>query len=506
MAYNSKFTGAQIDALLDASSAMRTSKEDAANKVTSLDNPSDVTYPTSKAVKEYVNAELADKEDAANKVANFDNPNDSTFPTTKAVWDMVSNQFWYGVEWDKTISSPTCTRIGNLEFHRTLPVQSQMRGCLLADGGTVNKYLNPDDWTGEVRDGSQGMVMVELPRYYRKFEEDGNKIRLKLSLLPLDGFHEVPKKYVSAYEAAMERSTGKLCSVVNESTDYRGGYNDSSWDGTYRSQLGMPATNINRTNFRAAARKRGSNSWNILTYDVYKDLYWLYVCEYATLNSQAAYNAELTSEGYHQGGMGTGITNINGTNWGTFNSYRPLAKCGLSDYAGNNTTQHSLHLENDDASIVFDAVMPRYRGIENPFGHLWKICDGVNVIISPTAENGGDDTSKVYVCDNPDKFNDSNVDYYRYAGLEARNESFVKQMAIGEFGDIVPVICGGASSSTYYCDYHYTNIPTSQTLRMWLLGGYALNGSGAGFACVGSYDAPSSAYSHFGSRLCFLPR
>ena len=54
MAYNSKFTGAQIDALLDASEAMKTSKEDAANKVTSLDNPSDVTYPTSKAVWDWV--------------------------------------------------------------------------------------------------------------------------------------------------------------------------------------------------------------------------------------------------------------------------------------------------------------------------------------------------------------------------------------------------------------------------------------------------------------------
>ena len=58
MAYNSKFTGAQIDALLDTSEAMKTSKEDTANKVTSLDNPSDVTFPTSKAVADCIDSSL----------------------------------------------------------------------------------------------------------------------------------------------------------------------------------------------------------------------------------------------------------------------------------------------------------------------------------------------------------------------------------------------------------------------------------------------------------------
>lgn len=51
MAYNSKFTGAQIDALLDASEAMQTSKEDVANKVTSIGADADDThYPSAKAV------------------------------------------------------------------------------------------------------------------------------------------------------------------------------------------------------------------------------------------------------------------------------------------------------------------------------------------------------------------------------------------------------------------------------------------------------------------------
>ena len=71
--------------------------------------------------------------------------------------------------------------------------------------------------------------------------------------------------------------------------DYRGGNNNTAYDGTYRTFLGRPATGISRTNFRNYARKRkaGSTEWNCMTYDIQKELYWLFVIEYATLNSQA---------------------------------------------------------------------------------------------------------------------------------------------------------------------------------------------------------------------------
>ena len=59
MAYNSKFTGAQIDALLDASEAMKTSKEDVANKVTSINaDADDVHYPSAKAVWSAIDVQI----------------------------------------------------------------------------------------------------------------------------------------------------------------------------------------------------------------------------------------------------------------------------------------------------------------------------------------------------------------------------------------------------------------------------------------------------------------
>ncbi|MCC8039037.1 MAG: hypothetical protein LIP02_13045 [Bacteroidales bacterium] len=413
----------------------------------------------------------------------------------------------YGVEFDITVSSPTCTRIGNTDLHKSLPVHSRMKGCLLDNDGNVVEYLNPTDWTGNVLDGTRGQVMVEIPAHFRKFETDGNKRRVRISELPLAGYHQVPKCYVSAYEATVERSTLTLASVKNTGADYRGGNNNAEWDGTYRSLLGMPATSISRTNFRNYARKRKATTteWNCMTYDIQKALYWLFVVEYATLNSQAAYNPQLTAEGFRQGGLGAGVTTLNGTLWSTFNGYYPVIPCGTTDSLGNGTGEVLYTMPTEyDSSNEITVQVPRYRGVENPFGHLWQWTDGINVRISPTEANGGDGLSKVYVCSDPSKFKDNGYDGYSHVGNEARAEGYVKQVIFGEYGEIMPQVVGGGST-TYHCDYHYTSIPTAETLLGVLFGGGAYYGANAGFAFAHSNAAPSNAVAFFGSRLCFLP-
>lgn len=412
----------------------------------------------------------------------------------------------YGIEYDVTVSSPECTRIGNMELHKSLPIQSRMKGCLLADDGTVTEYLNPADWRGNTRDGSRGQVMVELPMYYRKFETEGNKRRVKISEYPLPGYHQVRKKYVSAYEATVQRSTTTLCSVVNEDADYRGGNNNAEWDGTYRTLLGRPATSISRTNFRNYARKRKSatKEWNCMTYDIQKDLFWLFIIEYATLNSQKAFNSAKDSNGYAQGGLGSGVTNLNSTKWSAFNGYYPFVPCGYTDELGNGTGEVEFSMPEEYDSAGLTVKVARYRGIENPFGHLWQWTDGINVRISPTTENGGDGLSKVFVTDNPEYFNDSNYNNMSHVGNEARAEGYVKSVIFGEGGEIMPDVVGGGST-TYFCDYHYTNIPTSEALRGVLFGGSANNGAYAGFGYAYSASAPSHTIANFGSRLCFIP-
>ena len=412
----------------------------------------------------------------------------------------------YGIQFDTAVSSPTCTRVGNVALHKSLPIQSRMKGCLLDDNGKVVEYLDPRDWTGQSRDGSRGQVMVEIPMHYIKFETNGTKRVVRLSEHPLPGYHQVPQMYVSAYEATLERSTGKLCSVVNEGTDYRGGGNNANYDGTYRSFLGRPVTAISRTAFRAAARKRntGNTSWNCYLYQVHKALFWLFTVEYATLNSQAAYNAELTSEGFRQGGLGAGVTDWSSSDWNTFNGYYPFVPCGHTDTLGNQTGVVAYTAYSEDGSELKTSNVPRYRGVENPFGHLWKWTDGINIRISPTEANGGDNLSKIFVCEDTSKLNDTNYNGYKHVGNEVRSEGYVKEIVFGEEGEIMPSVVGGGST-TYFCDYHYTNIPTSEALRGVLFGGSASNGANAGLASAYSYHTPSAASAHFGSRLCFIP-
>ena len=412
----------------------------------------------------------------------------------------------YGIQFDTSVSSPTCTRIGNTDLHKTLPIQSRMKGCLLTDDGTVNEYLNPSSWEGHTRDGSRGQVMVELPAHYRKFETSGTIRRVRISEYPLPGYHLVPKQYVSAYEASVQRSTTKLCSVANNDADYRGGNNNADYDGTYRSYLGRPATVISRTNFRAYARKRNTatTEWNCMTYDIQKELYWLFVIEYATLNSQAAYNAAKDANGYMQGGLGDGVTTWDGTSWSNFNGYHPFVPCGHTDSLGNKSGTVAYNVLNSDGDVLKTFNVPRYRGVENPFGHIWQWTDGINIRISPTSANGGDDLSKVFVCSDPAKFTDSNYNGYSHVGNEARSEGYAKSHIFGEYGEIIPDAVGGGST-TYLCDYHYTNIPTSETFRGVLFGGHAVGGADAGFACAYTSCVPSNAAANIGSRLCFIP-
>lgn len=239
-----------------------------------------------------------------------------------------------------------------------------------------------------------------------------------------------------------------------------------------------------------------------MTYDVQKMLYWLFVVEYATLNSQEAFNDQLTADGYRQGGLGDGVTTLDGGKWNTFNGYYPFIPCGYTDELGNRTGIKEYSMPTEYDASIKKVNVPRYRGIENPFGHIWQWTDGINIQIQSAAAGG---LSKVFVTDDPEKFNDSNYTGYSHVGNEARTEAYVKSVIFGEGGEIIPDVVGGGST-TYFCDYHYTNIPSSgEVLRGVLFGGVASDGASAGLAFASSSSAPSSASAGVGSRLCFIP-
>ena len=421
----------------------------------------------------------------------------------------------YGVQWDTADPSPECTRIGNLTLHTTLPVQSQMIGGTMTDDGTFTPFINQSNWTSETRDGSIGQVMVKLPHFWWKFETVGTINKVLFSATPIIGFKEVKQQYVSAYEAALDRTisgTYKLSSVVNRTTAFRGGNNQSAWDSedtagnggeSHRTQLGRPVTNTSLTSFRTYARNRnaGDTRWNCMTYEIQKILYWLYVVEYATLNSQKAYDSSLTSEGYRQGGLGDGVTTWTDASWNSFNSYYPLVPCGWTDEFGNMTGVKNFTVYNGSGTGLITFAVPRYRGVENPFGHIWQWTDGVLVDCQSSSSGG---KSPVYVCYDPSKFNSNGYGEYQFVANEFRTNNYVKTIAFGENGDIIGTVAQ-SSSSSYYCDYHYVNIPSSGTsLRGLRFGGSTFSGAFSGFVYSGSSDVPSAAYAVIGSRLCFF--
>lgn len=407
----------------------------------------------------------------------------------------IEERYAYGVEWDMASSSPDGKRVGNMQLHRELPVQSGMRGVVLDNNGGVYYYHEPTAWkmTFASKDYAS---MVEIPDHWYRIYITGTKFKMMLSSIPLPGYKHISKFYIGSSEAQMLRSLGLLMSDKTNSTDTRGGDNTAEWDGTYRSLLGRPVTNLTRDQFRQAARKRGSG-WEMYTYNAHKILFWLFAVEYATLDSQKPFNAQKDANGFAQGGLGPGPTQM--TDWTNFNKINPLIPCGYTNEFGNGSGEKAYVVKNASGGTHATLMANRYRGIENPFGHIWKYTDGANIQVT-TGDAG---LSILWTTDDPSNFSDTSYTGYNKKGNICRTNGYAKKMLLGEDGDIVATEIGG-SSSTYWCDYYYTNTSANR-MQVVLVGGRADDGSAAGLAYVHTHNAPSAAYRYFGSRLCFFP-
>ena len=420
----------------------------------------------------------------------------------------------YGVEWDSTVADPTLTRIGNPLLHKSLPVQSQYKGCV-ANGAAINYYLDPNDWSkkadggNSVLDGTDGTVRVHIPKFYGKSGVEGTKRWVRMSTIKMDNtWIEIPEMLVDAYRSTVDTTvsaTPKAVSVVNTTAQFRGGGNRTANDtyldtDAFRSDLGKPRTNISRANMRTYATNAGSE---MLCYEYYKWIfYWAWVIEYATFNSQATYNAELTADGYHQGGLGPGITdwNNNANGWSGYNGTYPITPCGYCNDIGNFTGIKELVIPEtvvDESTTVPTKTfkVPRWRGFDNPFGDIWTNLDGI--ILERTAAN---QPSSVYTTSNPSAFGDDNTAKGKMtvAGKEIASDGYTKDFDLGSKGEIIPSVVGG-SATTYMCDYHWCNA-ASTSLRTLFVGGRADLGGTAGLSGFNSYYGVGGVSSNVGFR------
>ena len=413
--------------------------------------------------------------------------------------DYLVDMMSYGVEWDVTVADPTCTRIGNPLFHKSLPIQSEYKGCVVKNG-KLQYYLNPNDWSkksnGEPShlDGTDGDVMIHTPRFYGKSGSNGNKRWVRISTVQIDAsWTEIPEMFISAYRITtfFDSDKGKVASVVNTTEGYRGGGDRANFDqylstDKFRTDLGKPRTGISR----AAARTMANNSGQeLLCYEFYKWIfYWNYVIEYANFNSQKEFNSELTSDGYHQGGLGPGLTTWDWNSWNTYNGNYAITPCGYTNEFGNFSGVKAIQLQSPEKTLYAN----RWRGFENPFGDIWTNLEGI-IIKRDTAKAN----SNVYTTTDISKYGDD-YSLFDIAGVEIAQDGYIGTFDLGSKAEIIPSSITG-SESTYKCDYHWCNADLVEK-RTLLVGGGANNGGQAGLGYFSSGAGVGDAHSHVGFR------
>lgn len=444
-----------------------------------------------------------------NKITLVDSLQEDTMEYTNAQiygYASVSNNFgasmnigsgevvdWYGVRWSETSSNPDCTRIGNMEMHRTLPIQSMMKPFAFQTQPVHKDQFVPlkENFTeamyGHVNNGEAGQVastvnvMIKIPEFW--YVDDytpGTKTHnLKICPHAKPGWHHHKEAYVSAYEAFNFGNKGRLISMKSV----------------------VPTVNFTRTNGRTWARANGFDGeakWNLYTYEEHRAICHLFLVEYATRNSQKAVNTALTPEGFRQGGLGSGCTTgtaiINGAQTWSF------IPTGSSDSLGSGSGEVTVTIQQTDSSGSNTSTITRkcnrYRGIENPFGHIWKHTDDIISIYE-----GGWRT--YYKSIKPDQFATNKNNSYKPLTSAAVVTGYKTEIRVTPTCDFFAEACTNGSETTYWCDYNWDNADTSE--HCLLIGGDSGSGGGAGLFGLASASGVGYSYATVGSRLTYLP-
>lgn len=400
---------------------------------------------------------------------------------------------WYGVSWSETSSNPDCTRIGNMDMHRSLPIQSMMKPFAFQTQPVHKDQFVPlkENFTeamyGHVSNGEAGQVtstvnvMIKIPEFW--YVDDytpGTKTHnLKICPHAKPGWHHHKEAYVSAYEAFNFGNKGRLISMKSV----------------------VPTVNFTRTNGRTWARANGFDGeakWNLYTYEEHRAICHLFLVEYATRNSQKAVNTELTPEGFRQGGLGSGCTTgtatINGAQTWSF------IPTGSSDSLGSGSGEVTVTIQQTDSSGSNTSTITRkcnrYRGIENPFGHIWKHTDDIISIYE-----GGWRT--YYKSIKPDQFATNKNNSYKPLTSAAVVTGYKTEIRATPTCDFFAEACTSGSETTYWCDYNWDNTDASE--HCLLIGSASGNGGAAGLFTLNSASGVSYSSAHVGSRLTYLP-
>lgn len=384
----------------------------------------------------------------------------------------------YGVIYNPSSSSPLCQRVvkeGNelkeVATFQYMPAHNFKR-CVMDDleNRHVNYYLAPwdsnykEDGTPAVLTGADGDVMVEIPiTYWSVTQTSDSKVLYLISDQPFAGSEPHPyfyvspggetlrTQYVGAYEACLCDASGNPLDTSNQnassSSTYSSGYKARSLKGT------KPWTNATRATARIAINANGGYQVNALFHQY---LMLMAMIEGGSLNTQAA-----ISSGYAW------------ANW-SYNYTRFSGRCNYGNRTGNlmyDPSQDSSISWQSDLNELLKIVQFQYRGIENPWGHIWTFVDGI------VKEDGG-----YYMTTDCTAYTDEGyASIYTWKDHSWQtNNNFVRTFDYKTFF----AKSSGGSETTYLTDYFWYGSGS----RAVLYGGALDHGArgGAGFVYVDS--------------------
>lgn len=439
----------------------------------------------------------------------------------------------YGVRWNGG-SSTSCTRLGDAiglvanayqgstetavvnDFDNIYP-WSGMRRCNVNENGDILAYEDDPNFK---LDGTNGDVMVEIPKFYYKRTKAGTGEEwwicgtklpgYELHPLFMDDGKEMSKVFHSCYNA----------SAYTDETDNKIKLRSVSGD--------EPKANTAMTDFRTYARNKG-NIWGMEDLTCISALQMLYLVEYADTNSQAMLGQGCSAMSYSDDvtvataakntnsvtltknpflvgqriKIGTVLGNTNVSTTGrivtavsdttvTFDGspitvavgnvvWNTLPLNGTSDTIGNKSgwVKGENNLPNGKADV-------RYRGIEGFHGKAQKIIDGINI-----------KDHKIYYCNSMADYHFSTYDgKYKLAGYTSgTTNGYAKSFGYDVNSPWVTItnVVGG-SATTYIPDYYYQKEGARVMLNGGSLDSYAYAG------IFYNYCAASSAWKE--ERYC----
>ena len=365
--------------------------------------------------------------------------------------------YWY--ENNGNASSTTCLTGGNRNVIESL--RSKFKRCIAkpyGDDAALISYCNeensanwPDGSSIDVDLSRKENRMVYFPKYYHKTVERSPGIwRTYISEQQIDGdYIEEPEMLLSTFEAY------------------------TNTDGTLMSVWGVASTALQTMATFISQAKSNGPLWSIGDYRSHATIARMFCAYYKTTNISTSNSAIPCSGGtkrYNYGVTGATIT---------------LGNRDGKKATTNDTSYYSTN----------------FLGLEDCYYSKWEFVQGINILKGKyVVYDGGSFPDKdVAELEAAGATNIRVVGYEPNPAATDGYNGWIKAVAQGKYGDVVPTAHGG-SETTYYSDYSWFN-PTAN--RIFLRSGHSDNGSRCGVFVATANDASSRSWANLGARLAF---